>query len=94
MTVPEVAMVMGIRAAIGVGTGLLLADAFSSREKRRAVGRTLLLAGVYAGGCLMAEIFGWGRAFRLGFGQGERGEVRGAAEYWPHESETGEAPVA
>lgn len=94
MSVPEVALVLGIRAAIGVGAGLLLADRFASAGRRRAVGRTLLAAGLFAGGCVAAEIFGFGRRFRMRFGKEERVVSRGRPrEYWPAESELGEVPV-
>jgi hypothetical protein len=71
MTVPEVALVLGIRAALGVGLGLLVADSFSSAEKRTAVGWTLLAAGGFAAVCLGSEIFGHPRSFTLAFGTGD-----------------------
>lgn len=44
VTVPELAMIAGTRAALGAGIGLLLADRFNP-EQRRAVGWTLLAVG-------------------------------------------------
>jgi hypothetical protein len=44
VTLPELALVGGTRAALGAGLGLLLADCLSA-EQRRAVGWTLLLFG-------------------------------------------------
>lgn len=45
LTIPEISLIAGTRVALGVGAGLLLADKFSE-EKRRAVGWSLLLAGI------------------------------------------------
>ena len=44
LTIPELGMVAGTRAALGGGAALLLADRLS-REERRAVGWTLFLVG-------------------------------------------------
>jgi hypothetical protein len=71
MTVPELALVLGIRAAFWGGIGLLLANRFSSAENRSAVGRTLLATGLFAGACLGAQIFGRRRSFKLAFGSNE-----------------------
>ena len=68
MTVPELARVFGTRAALGVGLGLVLANCFSSAEKRAAVGWTLLLAGGFAATTLAFEIFGHPHALTLAFG--------------------------
>ena len=67
MTRPELALVLGTRAALFVGLGLLLAGRFSSAEKRSAVGRTLLAAGLFTGACLGRQIFGERRPFKLTF---------------------------
>ena len=70
MTRPELALVLGTRAALFVGLGLLLAGRFSSAEKRSAVGRTLLLTGLFTGVCISSEIFGGDRRpFKLTFGK-------------------------
>ena len=42
VTLPELALVAGTRAALGGGLGLLLADRLSA-EQRRAIGWTLLM---------------------------------------------------
>jgi hypothetical protein len=68
LTVPELARVLGTRAALGIGLGLVLADRFATAESRRAVGWTLLAVGAFAGATLAAEIFGRPRAFSLAFG--------------------------
>jgi hypothetical protein len=77
MTVPEVARVLGTRAAIGIGVGLLLASRFSA-EERRSVGWTLLLAGAFSGAVLALELFGWPRPFTLRFGPGRSFNGAGA----------------
>src|SRR5437762_9414270 len=63
ITLPELALVAGTRAALGGGLGLLLADRLSA-EQRRAVGWTLFLVGVLSTIPLALEVFG-GRSFRL-----------------------------
>ena len=45
ITLPELALVAGTRAALGAGLGLLLADRLPG-DRRRAVGWTLLVVGV------------------------------------------------
>ena len=52
MTAPELVRVLGTRAALGIGLGLLLANAFSFAEKRSAVGWTLLAVGTVMGASL------------------------------------------
>jgi hypothetical protein len=44
ISLPELGLIAGTRAALGVGLGLLLADRFSP-EQRRAIGWTLVLIG-------------------------------------------------
>jgi hypothetical protein len=44
LSIPEIAMIAGTRAALGAGVGLLLADRLSN-EQRRAVGWTLVAVG-------------------------------------------------
>jgi hypothetical protein len=57
ITLPELALVAGTRAAAGAGLGLLLADRLSA-EQRRAVGWTLLLIGALSTIPLAFEIIG------------------------------------
>jgi hypothetical protein len=72
VTGPETAFVLGTRAAIGVGLGLLLANRFSD-EQRRAIGGTLLLVGVFAGAILVSELFGRPRRYTVEFGTDREG---------------------
>ena len=44
VTLPEIGLIAGTRAALGAGIGLLLADRLND-EQRRAVGWTLLAVG-------------------------------------------------
>ena len=63
ITLPELALVAGTRAALGAGVGLLLSDRFSP-EQRRAVGWTLLIIGALTTIPLGFEVFGGGRMSR------------------------------
>jgi hypothetical protein len=66
MTAPELALVLGTRAALGVGLGMLLANRFSN-DARRSIGGTLLLVGVCLAAVLGVEGFGKSRRFRMSF---------------------------
>jgi hypothetical protein len=57
ITLPELALVAGTRAALGAGLGLLLADRLSE-DQRRAVGWTLFLTGALSTIPLAFEVFG------------------------------------
>jgi hypothetical protein len=57
ITLPELVLVAGTRAALGAGLGLLLADRLSD-EQRRAVGWTLFLVGALSTVPLAFEVFG------------------------------------
>ena len=57
ITLPELALVAGTRAALGAGVGLLLANRLSD-EQRRAVGWTLVLFGALSTIPLAFEVFG------------------------------------
>jgi hypothetical protein len=57
ITLPELMLVAGTRAAGGAGLALLLSDRLSA-EQRRAVGWTLLAFGVLSTIPLALEIFG------------------------------------
>jgi hypothetical protein len=60
ITLPELALVAGTRAALGAGLGLLLADRLSD-DSRRAVGWTLFIVGALTTIPLAAEVFGHSR---------------------------------
>jgi hypothetical protein len=59
ITLPELILVAGTRAALGAGLGLLLADRLSE-DQRRAVGWTLFLVGALSTIPLAMEVFGGG----------------------------------
>lgn len=57
ITLPELALIAGTRAAAGAGLGLLLANRLSESQ-RRAVGWTLVLVGALSTVPLALEVFG------------------------------------
>jgi len=57
ITLPELMLVAGTRAALGAGLGLLLANRLSE-DQRRAVGWTLFLVGALCTVPLGLEVFG------------------------------------
>jgi hypothetical protein len=57
ITLPELALIAGSRAALGAGLGLLLADRFAEGQ-RKAVGWTLLLIGALSTVPLAFEVLG------------------------------------
>jgi hypothetical protein len=57
ITLPELGLIAGTRAALGAGIGLLLADRLDP-DRRRAVGWTLLLVGVVSTVPLAMEVLG------------------------------------
>src|SRR5262249_36316799 len=60
VSLPELVLIAGTRAAIGAGIALLLADRLPA-DQRRAVGWTLLLLGAVSTIPLAFEVFGNGR---------------------------------
>jgi len=60
ISIPELVLVAGTRAALGAGLGLLLADQLNPDE-RRAVGWTLFLVGALTTIPLASEVFGGNR---------------------------------
>jgi len=60
LTLPELALVAGTRAALGAGLGLLMADRLSP-ERRQAAGWTLLLFGLATTIPLAIEVLGKSR---------------------------------
>ena len=57
LTIPEIILIGGTRAALGAGLALLLSDRLS-REQRRAVGLTLFLVGAITTIPIAANILG------------------------------------
>lgn len=57
LTLPEIGLLAGTRAALGAGVGLLLSEKLS-REQRQAVGWTLLVIGLITTIPLALEVFG------------------------------------
>jgi hypothetical protein len=57
LTIPEIALIGGTRAARGAWAALLLADKLGA-DQRRAVGRTLLLVGAISAIALVLEVLG------------------------------------
>ena len=60
VTLPELALIAGTRAALGAGLALLLADRLPDSQ-RRAVGWTLFLMGALSTIPLAFEVLGGGR---------------------------------
>jgi hypothetical protein len=57
LTIPEIALIAGTRAALGAGVALLLADRLSA-DQRRAVGWTLFLVGAITTIPLALDVLG------------------------------------
>ena len=57
LTLPEIALLAGTRAALGAGVGLLLGEKLKP-EQRQAVGWTLLALGLLTTIPLALEVFG------------------------------------
>ena len=57
LTLPEIGLLAGTRAALGAGVGLLLSERLG-REQRQAVGWTLLVTGLITTIPLALEVFG------------------------------------
>jgi hypothetical protein len=61
LTLPEIALLAGTRAALGAGVGLLLGERLK-REQRQAVGWTLLAVGLLTTVPLAFEVLGKGES--------------------------------
>jgi len=57
LTLPEIGLLAGTRAALGAGVGLLLSERLS-REQRQAVGWTLLVIGLITTLAFALDAFG------------------------------------
>jgi multisubunit Na+/H+ antiporter MnhB subunit len=57
LTVPDIGLIAGTRAALGIGLGFLLAD-YIPRQERRAAGWTLVALGAITTIPLVWKVFG------------------------------------
>ena len=60
LTIPEIMLIAGTRAALGAGVGLLLADRLSDRA-RRGAGRTLVAIGALSTIPILVGLLGGAR---------------------------------
>ena len=60
ITLPELGLIAGTRAALGAGLGLLLSDRLTESQ-RRAIGWTLVMVGAISTIPLAFEVFGGDR---------------------------------
>ena len=81
ITLPELVLVAGTRAALGAGLGLLLGDRLS-QDQRRAIGWTLFLVGALSTVPLAFEIFG-GHRLSASAARSERPASRSQSESGP-----------
>src|SRR5262245_47162038 len=94
ITLPELGLIAGTRAALGVGLGLLLADRLSA-EQRRAAGWSLFLIGALTTIPIAFEVLG-GQRLSTSSGRPERFSRhpgiadKGAVENTPQRYEKGE----
>jgi hypothetical protein len=79
ITLPELALVAGTRAALGAGLGLLPANRLTG-DQRRAVGWTLFLIGALTTVPLAFEVFGGHRLSAEAPEQSEKGSRAQANE--------------
>jgi hypothetical protein len=63
LTIPEIGLIAGTRAAGAAGLALLLSDRMNP-EQRRAIGWTLLAVGVITTVPLVAQVFGKRQAYK------------------------------
>jgi EamA domain-containing membrane protein RarD len=57
LSIPEIALIAGTRAALGAGAALLLGDLLTN-EQKKAVGWTLVMVGVVTTVPLLANVIG------------------------------------
>ena len=57
ISIPELALIAGTRAALGAGIALIVGDQLT-KEQKKAVGWTLLLVGVVTTIPLLADVIG------------------------------------
>jgi hypothetical protein len=74
ITMAELALIAGTRAALGIGIGLLLSSRLTKQE-RKAAGWTLFLVGAITTIPLAIEVFGQPNSFRVTMSrEGERSD--------------------
>ena len=56
ISIPEIALIAGTRAALGAGVALLLGDRLT-KEQKKSVGWTLVLVGAVTTVPLLADVF-------------------------------------
>jgi hypothetical protein len=57
ISMPELALIVGTRAALGAGVSLLLGDMLT-KEQKKAVGWTLVIVGAVTTVPILAEVMG------------------------------------
>jgi hypothetical protein len=77
VTIPEIGLIAGTRAALGAGIALLLADRLSDPQ-RKAIGWTLFAVGAITTIPLALDVFGHRQC----------SANAGPAEHWPRTTET------
>jgi hypothetical protein len=82
ITLPELGLIAGTRAALGAGIGLLLSDRLTESQ-RRAIGWTLVMVGAISTIPLAFEVFG---GDRLGSSRESPERPMGFTRYQPRES--------
>ena len=81
LSVPEIALIGGTRAALGAGLGLLLADRLKD-DQRRAVGWTLFAVGAITTIPILAHVLSSSHATDTGLGMAS-GRVGGRMQHVP-----------
>ena len=82
ITLPELGLIAGTRAALGAGLGLLLSDRLTESQ-RRAIGWTLVMVGTISTIPLAFEVFGGNR---LDSSREYPERAMGSTGYQPRES--------
>jgi len=81
LSIPEIAMIGGTRAALGAGVGLLLADRLTD-DQRRAVGWTLVAVGAITTIPIVVQLMTSQKSASHDGDSGSRGApMRSRAEY-------------
>lgn len=80
LSLPEVAVIAGTRAALGAGIGLLLADRLD-RDQRRAIGWTLFAVGAVSTAPILAQLLTSSHSASTASGAEEYGPRPAEPEY-------------